>query len=81
MHAHQYFCCSRAMSAQAAKRTACGELEELRSLLQKATEKVAHVERLLYESCEHTERVKVYPSGPRDNGECYYVCARCGDRE
>ena len=81
MHARHYFCGSRTMSAQGTKRAACDELEALRSLLQKATEKVAKVERLLTESCEHTERVKVYPSGPRDNGECYYVCARCGDRE
>ena len=68
------------MSAQPAKRAACDELEALRSMLQKATEKVAKVERLLREPCEHT-RVKVYPSGPRDNGECWYVCSRCGDRE
>ena len=81
MHAHQYFCASRAMSAQGTKRAACDELEALRSLLQEATEKVAKVERLLCEPCEHTERVKVYPSGPRDNGECWYVCSRCGDRE
>ena len=74
-------CGSRTMSAQGTKRAACDELEALRSLLQKATEKVARVERLLYESCEHTERVKVYPSGPRDNGECWYVCVTCGDRE
>ena len=72
---------SRTMSAQAEKRAACDELEALRSMLQKATEKVAKVERLLRGPCEHTERVKVYPSGPRDNGECWYVCSRCGDRE
>ena len=73
---------SRTMSAQPAKRAACDELEALRTLLQKATEKAARVERLLCEPpCEHTERVKVYPSGPRDNGECWYVCSRCGDRE
>ena len=73
---------SRTMSAQGTKRVACDELEALRTLLQKATEKAARVERLLCEPpCEHTERVKVYPSGPRDNGECWYVCSRCGDRE
>ena len=81
MHAHQYFCGSRAMSAQGTKRAACDELEALRSMLQRATEKVANVERLLCEPCKHTERVKVYPSGPRDNGECWYVCVTCGDRE
>ena len=75
------FCGSRTMSAQPAKRAACDELEALRSMLQKAAEKVAKVERLLCEPCPHTERVKVYPSGPRDNGECWYVCSRCGDRE
>ena len=75
------FCGSRTMSAQPAKRAACDELEALRSMLQKATEKVVKVERLLRGPCEHTERVKVYPSGPRDNGECWYVCSRCGDRE
>ena len=69
------------MSAQAEKRAACDELEALRSMLQKATEKVAKVERLLREPCEHTERVKLYPSGIRDNDECWYVCSRCGDRE
>ena len=69
------------MSAQAAKRAACDELEALRSLLQEATEKVAKVERLLCEPCKHTERVKLYPSGPRDNGECWYVCSGCGDME
>ena len=72
---------SRTMSAQGTKRAACDELEALRSMLQKAAEKVAKVERLLCEPCPHTERVKVYPSGPRDNGECWYVCSRCGDRE
>ena len=74
-------CGSRTMSAQGTKRAACDELEALRSMLQKAAEKVAKVERLLRGPCEHTERVKVYPSGPRDNGECWYVCSRCGDRE
>ena len=72
---------SRTMSAQPAKRAACDELEALRSLLQEATEKVAKVEGLLCEPCKHTERVKVYPSGRRDNGECWYVCVLCGDRE
>ena len=72
---------SRTMSAHSAKWAACDELEALRSMLQKAAEKVANVERLLCEPCPHTERVKVYPSGPRDNGECWYVCSRCGDRE
>ena len=33
------------------------------------------------ESCAHTERVKMYPSGSRNNGECWYVCVTCGDRE
>ena len=75
------FCGSRTMSAQPAKRAACDELEALRSMLQKAAEKVAKVERLLCEPCPHTERVKVYPSGPGDNGECWYVCVTCGDRE
>ena len=69
------------MSAQGTKRAACDELEALRSMLQKATEKVAKVERLLCEPREHVELVKVYASGLRDNGECWYVCARCGDRE
>ena len=67
------------MSAQAVKRAACDELAALRSLLQKATEKVAKVEGLLCEPCKHTERVKVYPSGPRGNGEYWYVCSGCGD--
>ena len=69
------------MSAQETKRAACDELEALLPLLQKATEKVAKVEELLWESCKHTERVKVYPSGPRDNGECWYICSGCGDME
>ena len=73
---------SRTMSAQGTKRAACDELEALRTLLQKATEKAARVERLLCEPpCEHTERVELYLSGPRENGECWYVCSRSGDRE
>ena len=72
---------SRTMKAQEAKRAARDELEALRSMLQKATRKVAKVERLLCEPCEHTERVKEYPAGPRDNGEFWYVCVTCGHRE
>ena len=70
----------RIMSAQEAKRAARDELEALRSMLQKATRKVAKVERLLCEPCEHTERVKEYPAGPRGNGEFWYVCVTCGHR-
>ena len=72
---------SRNMRAQEAKRAAPDELEALRSMLQKATRKVAKVERLLCEPCEHTERVKEYPAGPRGNGEFWYMCVTCGDRE
>ena len=61
-----------------AKRAACDELEELLALLQKAKEKIARVERLLREPCPHTERQKVVPPGPRDNGEHWYVCRQCG---
>ena len=69
------------MRAQAAKRAARDELEALRSMLQKATRKVTKAERLLCEPCTHTERVKEYPAGPRGNGELWYVCVTCGDRE
>ena len=69
------------MGAQEAKRAAPDELEALRPMPQKATRKVAKVERLLCEPCEHSERVKEYPAGPRDNGEFWYVCVTCGDRE
>ena len=72
---------SRTMGAQGTKRAACDELEALRVLLQKAKENVAKMERLLCAPCKHTERVKVYPSGPRDNCESWYVCVTCGDCE
>ena len=69
------------MRAQEAKRAARDELEALRSMLHKATGNVTNVGRLLCGPCEHTERVKEYPAGPRDNGEFRYVCVTCGDRE
>jgi len=66
----------------ASKRSADDEPEELRTLLQAAKEKVARVQELLDReepACCHAERVMVVPSGPRDNGEYWYVCTRCGD--
>ena len=66
------------------KRYAHHAIVELRALLQAAKEKVARVEELLERdepACHHADRVRVVPSGPRDNGEFWYVCSRCGDVE
>ena len=30
--------------------------------------------------CEHVWEME-YPSGPRDNGEYWYVCSKCGTTE
>ena len=64
-----------------AKRLICEELEELLMLLQKTRAKVARVEKLLREPCRHTERTKVVPPEPGDNGEHWYVCKHCGALE
>ena len=54
------------------------ELDEARVLLRDAKAKLAKVQHILRtEQCPHTNCVKVFPTGPRDNGECVYVCAEC----
>ena len=55
------------------------ELDEARVLLQQAKRKLARAAELLQRvKCVHAECVKVFPVGPRGNGECTYVCADCG---
>ena len=55
------------------------EVDEARLLLQQAKWKLARVAELLRkEKCVHAALVKVFPSGPRDNGEKAFVCADCG---
>ena len=53
---------------------------ELQDLLRQAKRRVIQLERLLslgLSGCEH-KPVKQFPTGMRDNGECWLVCARCG---
>ena len=54
------------------------ELEKARVLIKQAKRKLARATELIRMDCAHTDCVKVLPSGPRDNGECTYVCAQCG---
>ncbi len=61
------------------KRTVHDALVELRALLHAAKEKVEELLEREEPACCHAERVMVVPSGPRDNGEYWYVCSRCGD--
>ena len=53
---------------------------ELQELLRQAKNRVIYLERLLslgLSVCEH-KAVEQFPTGMRDNGECWLVCARCG---
>ena len=53
---------------------------ELQALLRQAKNRVIYLERLLslgLSVCEH-KPVKQFPTGMRDNGESWLVCARCG---
>ena len=70
--------CVLGRMTMSAKRLLRDELEELLVLLQKTKAKMARVEELLREPCPHTDRTKVVPPGPRDNGEHWYVCTQCG---
>ena len=63
------------------KRDAHDALLELHTLLE-AKGKVARQDQNMERKevpCRHEERVRVVPTGPRDNGEFWYVCTRCGD--
>ena len=53
---------------------------ELQELLRQAKNRVIDLERLLslgLSVCEH-KPVKQFPTGMRDNGACWLVCAMCG---
>ena len=53
---------------------------ELQGLLRQAKRRVIQLERLLslgLSVCAH-KPVKQFPTGMRDNGECWLVCARRG---
>ena len=66
----------------ASKRAADDALLDLHTLLHAAKEKVARQDQPQVREevlCRHEERVRVVPTGPRDNGEFWYVCTRCGD--
>ena len=58
---------------------------ELLAMLRKARRRVRRLEMLLQMAerqamsrCDHVWE-KEYPSGPRDNGEYWYVCSKCGN--
>ena len=61
--------------------SATGLIEpELQDLLRQAKKRVHQLEKLLSlgpPGCEH-KPVKQFPTGMRDNGECWLVCERCG---
>ena len=55
------------------------DLDEARVLLQEVKRKLARAAELIRrEKCIHADLVKILPSGPRDNGEAAFVCAKCG---
>ena len=60
---------------------------ELLAMLRKARRRVRRLEMLLQMAerqamsrCDHVWETE-YPSGPRDNGEYWYRCIKCGTTE
>ena len=62
-------------------------IRKLTARLRAARRRVRRLEMLLVLAereaaarCEH-EWIREFPSGPRDNGEHWYVCSKCGTTE
>ena len=70
------------MSESKRKKLSDMSTEDLCDLLTITRKRLRAIEKVLNErqtqpECAHVFE-KMFPSGPRDNGECYSVCSRCG---